>query len=92
MRAMWVRVRWGAFCMPGCLRAWLSAYLMSTLLRGGLLRFVLLRLGVLPWKRCKKSLFGALVGIFMAFEFCVIYISVKYLIPFYFGNCCGIKF
>lgn len=45
VRADGVRVRWGAFCVPGCLCAWLSAYLMSTLLRGGLLRSGLVCLG-----------------------------------------------
>ena len=88
VRADGVRVRWGAFCVPGCLCAWLPAYLMSTLLRGGLLRSGLVCLG----DGVKNLFFRALVGIFMAFEFCVIYISVKYLIPFYSGNYCGIKF
>lgn len=45
VRADGVRVRWGAFCVPGCLCAWLPAYLMSTLLRGGLLRSGLVCLG-----------------------------------------------
>ena len=75
------------------LRAWLSVCLVACVpdVDPAAWRSVALRSGV-PWGWCKKSLFRALVGIFMAFEFCVIYISVKYLIPFYFGNCCGIKF
>ena len=88
MRAMWVRVRWGAFCVPDCLRAWLSVYPDVDPVVWWSVALCL----VAPWERYKKSLFRALVGIFMAFDFCVIYISVKYLIPFCFGNYCGIKF
>ena len=42
--------------------------------------------------RCKKIFLVHCWEYFMAFEFYVIYISVKYLIPFYFGNYCDIKF
>ena len=83
VRADGVRVRWGAFCVPG-----LSVYLDVR----PCCVVVCRALACCALGRCKKSLFGALLGIFMAFEFCVIYISVKYLIPFYSGNCCIIKF
>lgn len=78
MRAEWVRVWWGAFCVPGCL----------TLLRGGLdCTVVWCALG---W--CKKFFLVHSGEYILTFEFCVIYISVKYLIPFYFGNYRDIKF
>ncbi|WP_426699418.1 hypothetical protein [Rothia mucilaginosa] len=68
----------GACSVGRLLRAWLPAYLMSTLLRGGLLRSGLVCLG----DGVKNLFFVHLWEYFLAFEFCVIYISVKYLIPF----------
>ena len=47
---------------------------------------------VVRWEWCKNLFLVHCGEYFLAFEFCVIYISVKYLIPFYFGDYCDIKF
>lgn len=45
-----------------------------------------------PWGGVKNLFLVHFGEYILTFEFYVIYISVKYLIPFYFGNYCDIKF
>ena len=87
VRAVWVRVWWGAFCMPSSVCPSVGSVIqrlssMVALLYSGT---------VAPWDGVKNS-FSALLGIFYGIRILrYLYLS-KVFNSFYFGDYCDIKF